>query len=81
MKLKTVKITICEACLRGEGDECHTPGCALYLHSVDLPISLYELISEFEVDEDRETDHTSVKPMSPENAAIYHGNIDGDFNY
>ena len=24
-------LPICEACLRGEGDECHTPGCLLWL--------------------------------------------------
>lgn len=29
---------LCEACIDGEGEECHTPGCALWLHSVDLPI-------------------------------------------
>lgn len=50
------------------------------LHAVDLPIYIYELISEIDVDEDRETDR-AVKPMSPETAAIYHGDIDGDFNY
>ena len=51
MKLKKIIITICEACLDGLGQECHTPGCALCLHAVDLPISteLYEVISESEV--------------------------------
>lgn len=50
MKLKRVEITICEACLDGEGDECHTPGCALYLHSVDLPIApeMYKVIDEYD---------------------------------
>lgn len=38
MKLKTIEITICEACLNGEGEMCHTPGCALWLHAVDLQI-------------------------------------------
>ena len=23
---------ICDQCVRAEGDECHTPGCALFLH-------------------------------------------------
>lgn len=51
MKLKKIEITICEACLDGVGEECHTPGCALFLHSVDLPImpELYEVKEEFDV--------------------------------
>jgi len=50
MKLKWIKIIICEACLYGEGEECHTPGCALFLHSVDLPIhpEMYEVLDEWE---------------------------------
>ena len=31
-------IELCDACIAGEGEECHTPGCALWLHSVSLPI-------------------------------------------
>jgi hypothetical protein len=48
MKLKLVRMWICQACLDGDGDECHTPGCALYLHSVDLPIApeLYKVLAE-----------------------------------
>lgn len=38
--LKQIVIWICEPCLNGEGKECHTPGCALWLHRVDLPIRL-----------------------------------------
>jgi hypothetical protein len=47
-KLKTIEITICEPCLNGEGEECHTPGCALWLHRIDLPIApeSYEVKSE-----------------------------------
>lgn len=50
MKLKHIKIIICEACLDGKGQECHTPGCALFLHRVDLPIhpELYEVEQEFD---------------------------------
>lgn len=50
MKLKKIEITICEACLEGRGKECHTPGCALFLHIVDLPIDpgMYEVIEETE---------------------------------
>lgn len=29
---------ICEPCIKGDGSECHTPGCALWLHRVDLPM-------------------------------------------
>lgn len=49
--LKTIQITICEPCLAGIGEECHTPGCALFLHRVDLPIhpDLYEVVAEFPV--------------------------------
>jgi len=52
MKLKLIKIQICEACLDGIGDECHTPGCALWLHSVDLPIhkEFYEVLETFDED-------------------------------
>lgn len=48
MKIKHVKIWICEGCLEGEGEMCHTPGCALIRHMVDLPIGpeLYEVIGE-----------------------------------
>jgi hypothetical protein len=50
MKIKHIAIKICEACLDGVGDECHTPGCALWLHSVDLPIdeNLYIVLDECE---------------------------------
>ena len=46
--LKTIKITICQDCLDGKGEECHSPGCALFLHAVDLPIDerLYEVIEQ-----------------------------------
>jgi hypothetical protein len=54
MKLKRIEITICEACLAGEGEECHTPGCALMLHSVSLPIDslLYDELDTIEIDGD-----------------------------
>lgn len=50
MKLKEIKIILCEACLDGEGEECHTPGCALYLHdSPGIPIGpeMYDVIQEW----------------------------------
>jgi hypothetical protein len=51
MKVKEIIITICEPCLNGEGSECHTPECALFLHKVDLPIypEMYQIIKEWEV--------------------------------
>ncbi len=53
MKLKLVTMWICEACLNGEGKECHTPGCALWLHRVDLPVDrrLYKVVQETEEEE------------------------------
>jgi hypothetical protein len=35
--LKRVQMLICTACLDGIGEECHTPGCAMFLHRVDIP--------------------------------------------
>ena len=42
-----IRIRICTACLAGIGQECHTPGCALFLHTVDLPVSpeVYEVLA------------------------------------
>jgi len=42
-----VQIWLCEFCLQGVGAECHTPGCALFLHdSPGYPITreLYEIV-------------------------------------
>jgi hypothetical protein len=52
MRVLTIEIRICESCLKGEGQECHTPGCALFLHKVDLPImpELYRVLSSEDVD-------------------------------
>ena len=47
MKVKLVKLWLCESCLMGEGEECHTPGCALWLHRCpDFPVmeELYEVV-------------------------------------
>lgn len=46
--VKLVKIHLCELCLRGEGEECHVPECALFMHRCpDRPImpELYEVIN------------------------------------
>lgn len=55
-ELKTIKISICQSCLDGIGEECHTPGCALYLHKVDLPINKdqYEIFDESALQSARE---------------------------
>lgn len=45
--VKPYVIHLCEACIDGIGEECHTPGCALWLHAVDLPIHR-ELLTEVE---------------------------------
>ena len=52
MKLKMIEIQICEACLEGKGQECHTPGCALFLHKVDLSVhpNSYRVLFETEVE-------------------------------
>lgn len=36
--VRRVTLDLCDACIDGIGEECHTPGCDLYLHSVDIPI-------------------------------------------
>lgn len=39
--LFTVTLTLCSLCLRGEGGECHSPGCALWMKSApDCPLYL-----------------------------------------
>jgi hypothetical protein len=51
MKLKWIKIIICEPCLNGEGEVCHTPGCAFFMHNslgFEVTPELYEIIEEFD---------------------------------
>ena len=50
MKIKLITIHVCEACLDGQGEVCHTPGCALFLHKVDLPIhpEMYTVLEEYD---------------------------------
>lgn len=49
LPLKTYAMQLCEECIDGIGEECHTPGCVLWLHSVDLPIDR-GLLTEVEYD-------------------------------
>ncbi len=53
MEIKKITIDICASCLNGEGSECHTPECSLFSYSVSLPIhkEIYEVISEYEIDD------------------------------
>jgi hypothetical protein len=47
VRVRHVKIRICELCLTGKGGECHVPGCALWLNRApDLAIhpELYDLL-------------------------------------
>lgn len=45
-ELLLVQMQICKACLDGVGQECHTAGCAMWLHKVDLPFdpNIYQVI-------------------------------------
>lgn len=39
--LHKVTLTLCSLCILGEGGQCHTPGCALWIKSApDIPLSL-----------------------------------------
>jgi hypothetical protein len=43
LSLTTVTLVLCNACLGGEGGECHTPGCALWMNRApDVPVLSYE---------------------------------------
>ena len=35
--VRLVQLWLCDLCLDGEGDECHTPGCSLWIHDVPKP--------------------------------------------
>lgn len=35
--VRLVRLWLCDLCLDGEGDECHTPGCSLWIHDVPKP--------------------------------------------
>lgn len=49
-------LPICAPCVRGEGSECHTPGCALFLR--DVPTD--GLIAEFALDLDTLADDEAL---------------------
>lgn len=56
MIVKHVKIWLCEACLDGNGEVCHTPRCALCRNrSPDIPVhpELYSVLAEVDDKADR----------------------------
>lgn len=36
-ELVQIKLWVCRLCLESQGSECHTPGCAFWLHDVPKP--------------------------------------------
>jgi hypothetical protein len=36
-EVKQYLVNLCDGCIDAKGQECHTPGCAMFLHSVDIP--------------------------------------------
>jgi hypothetical protein len=47
--LRTVTLTLCVPCLAGEGGECHSPGCALWMSTApDVPITQHLAETEAE---------------------------------
>jgi hypothetical protein len=39
VSLHKVTLTLCSLCLAGEGGQCHTPGCDLWMHAApDIPV-------------------------------------------
>ena len=55
MILKRIIITLCESCLKGEGEECHTPGCALFLHNspgFEIMPEAYDVLSQWKIDKE-----------------------------
>jgi hypothetical protein len=55
--LHRVVVTLCALCIDGEGGECHTPGCALWLNRApDLSIRDNPMVESIDgVDFDYET--------------------------
>lgn len=53
LALVTGSFTACQACLNGEGGECHSPGCLFFLcRAPDLPIGETLRMSGVCVDEE-----------------------------
>ncbi len=55
IKIKHVAMYVCEMCLDGYGEECHVPGCIHCFQAVPARLDplMYEVLGEFEVDNER----------------------------
>jgi hypothetical protein len=41
VSLHKVTLTLCSLCILGEGGECHTPGCSMWMNRApDIPLTL-----------------------------------------
>jgi hypothetical protein len=69
-QVKEYAIYLCEECINGIGKECHTPGCGLFLHTVDLPIHR-EALTEIEPiwDDDKAVGYTITKEACRDHAS------------
>lgn len=34
--VQSVELVVCDPCLAGAGGECHTPGCAFWMHTAPI---------------------------------------------
>ena len=61
-QVKEYAIYLCQECIDGIGQECHTSGCALFLHTVDFQIHREDL-TEIEPiwDDDKAVGYTITK--------------------
>lgn len=49
--VKRYAIYLCDPCVRGEGGECHTPGCSLWMkRAPDVPLVSTALVEEYGFD-------------------------------
>ena len=80
--LRTVTLTLCVPCLAGEGGECHSPGCALWMNRApDIPVTQHLTEAETEAAY-REWDQfftrtVGVSPSSVLNLPIIGYEVDG----
>jgi hypothetical protein len=53
-KVRRIVIDICEDCLKGKGEMCHTPECAFCRHSVDIPVAYGNLDNDPQIFETKQ---------------------------
>lgn len=63
-RVRLVQLRMCEACLLGLGSECHTPGCALWIHNSPGHALIPELVEL--VDPDAADHLARIKEMMAE---------------